>query len=268
MYVHNDLLSQYNFLDSHDISVYICHPAVVPYYVIRQTRSHREGTGGPLDVIKYYLSIENIIEILAILNAGMLGLGNDGAKKIKRALTTIYNQSTQKPPSGPFYSLDMQKQILEAIRDIAQSYTGLQKEVVNWWWSTVAESSVSYYPWLYPTSFTNMASKAYRSMADYAILGLNMAQNNFDAYIDMSKIYSGLIADNINEMSEMAINSSRMFESHSRAPILSASSSRGIPLTRLADMDDVGYDDVSNLLEWIKLRDDLAKIVYIALNSA
>jgi len=30
-----------------------------------------------------------------------------------------------------------------------------------------------------------MASKAYRSMADYAISGLNIAQNNFNAYIDM-----------------------------------------------------------------------------------
>jgi hypothetical protein len=61
----------------------------------------------------------------------------------------------------------MQKQFLEATRDVAQSYTELQKDVVNWW-STVAESSVRYYPWLYPTSFTNIASKAYRSIADYA----------------------------------------------------------------------------------------------------
>ena len=236
--------------------------------IIRQIRSKRQSGKGPSEVIKYYLFIENIIELLAILDAGMLGLGKDGAMKIKRYLTRLYNKSQQRPPSGPFYSLDMQKQFLEATRDVAQSYTELQKDIVNWW-STVAESSVRYYPWLYPTSFTNIASRAYRSIADYAVSGLNIAQNNFDAYIDISKIYSGLIADNIDEISQMPlINSPRTFESPSHPPALYGSSrSTGTPRTRLVETEDSGYE-VYDLLKWIKLRDELAKIVHLALSSA
>jgi hypothetical protein len=119
------------------------------------------------------------------------------------------------------------------------------------------------------TSFTNIASRAYRSIADYAVSGLNIAQNNFDAYIDISKIYSGLIADNIDEISQMPlINSPRTFESPSHPPALYGSSrSTGTPRTRLVETEDSGYE-VYDLLKWIKLRDELAKIVHLALSSA
>src|SRR5918911_5452702 len=62
--------------------------------VIHQTRSAKESieSRGPKEVNKYYIAVEGIIEILAILDAGILGLDSDGAKKIKRALTEIVNE--------------------------------------------------------------------------------------------------------------------------------------------------------------------------------
>ena len=53
-----------------------------------------------------------------------------------------------------------------------------------------------------------------------------MAQNNFDAYIDMSKTYSGLVTDNINEMSQMALNYSNML-----GPIPLTYTSTAVPIT-------------------------------------
>jgi len=168
--------------------------------VIHQTRSEKESTEsrGPKEVNKYYIAVEGIIEILAILDAGILGLDSDGAEKIKRALTEIVNEKKDTGTifKGGIYAsiLDVQEQILDAIRNIAQGYNQTQKDIINWW-CEVAQSHVRYYyyPSFYPQGFVDMASKAYRSMADYAISGLNIAQNNFNAYIDMSKTYSGLV---------------------------------------------------------------------------
>jgi DNA-binding transcriptional ArsR family regulator len=59
--------------------------------VIVQTRSedndNKERYQGPREVIKYYLNIKNLIELKSILNAAMLGLPNDAAIKIKKAIT-------------------------------------------------------------------------------------------------------------------------------------------------------------------------------------
>lgn len=118
----------------------------------------------------------------------------------------------------------------------------------------------SYYPWLYQPGFANMTSQAYKSMTDYTISALNLAQNNFDAYIGMSKTYSGLIRDNINEISKMAVNSSKVFEPVSVGPMIT-SGVKTIPST-LPNMEN--EDDKSSLYEWRKLRDDLTEIVLIA----
>ena len=238
--------------------------------VIHQTRSAKESTEsrGPKEVNKYYIAVEGIIEILAILDAGILGLDSDGAEKIRRALTEIVNEKkgTGTIFKGGIYAsiLDVQEQILDAIRNIAQSYNQTQKDIVNWW-CEVAQSYVRYYyyyPWLYSQGFVDMASKAYRSIADYAISGLNIAQNNFNAYIDMSKTYSGLVADNINKMSQMVlINSSKIFQPALQPSIFT----RGTGTTTPYDVEDnVKYD----LSEWMKLIIDLAEIVQIALSSA
>ena len=198
----------------------------------------------------------------------ILGNGAMLDKKIKRALTEIVNEKkgTGTIFKGGIYAsiLDVQEQILDAIRNIAQSYNQTQKDIVNWW-CEVAQSYVRYYyyyPWLYSQGFVDMASKAYRSIADYAISGLNIAQNNFNAYIDMSKTYSGLVADNINKMSQMVlINSSKIFQPVLQPSILT----RATGTTTLYDVEDnVKYD----LSEWMKLIIDLAEIVQIALSSA
>jgi hypothetical protein len=97
-------------------------------------------------------------------------------------------------------------------------------------------------------------------MTDYTISALNLAQNNFDAYIGMSKTYSGLIRDNINEISKMAVNSSKVFEPVSVGPMIT-SGVKTIPST-LPNMEN--EDDKSSLYEWRKLRDDLTEIVLIA----
>jgi hypothetical protein len=244
--------------------------------VIHQTRSEKESTEsrGPKEVNKYYIAVEGIIEILAILDAGILGLDSDGAEKIKRALTEIVNEKKDIDTifKGGIYAsiLDVQEQFLDAIRNIAQDYNQTQKDIINWW-CEVAQSHVKYYySWFYPRGFVDMASKAYRSMAEYAISGLNIAQNNFNAYIDMSKTYSGLVADNINEMSQLAlINSSKISQPALQPSILTTGAGTTITTTTAAtllhDMEDnVKYD----LSEWMKLIIDLAEIVQIALSSA
>lgn len=233
---------------------------------IRQIRSERRGDRGPKERIKYYLAIENLIEILALLNAGILGLPKDAAIKIKEVITDIFNQNMNKFIAGIYGGnkfIDMQEQILDAFRNIAHSYNEAQKGIVNWW-CEVTQSNIrnyySYYPWLYQPGFANMTSQAYRSMTDYTISALNVAQNNFDAYIDMSKTYSGLIRDNISEISKMAENSSKVFEPVSVGPMVT-SGVKTIPYI-LPNMEN--EDDESSLYEWRKLRDDLTEIVLIA----
>lgn len=236
--------------------------------VIVQTRSEDEDNKGrgPREVIKYYLNVNNLIEIVAILNAGILGLPKNAAIKIKEAITDIFNQNMNKFITGIYGGdkfIDMQEQILDTFRNIAHSYNEAQKGIVNWW-CEITQSNIrdyySYYPWLYKPGFANMTSQAYRSMTDYTISALNVAQNNFDAYIDMSKTYSGLIRDNISEISEMAENSSKVFEPVSVGPTVT-SGLKTIPST-LPNMED--EDDESSLYEWRKLRDDLTEIVLIA----
>jgi hypothetical protein len=240
--------------------------------VIVQTRSKDDDNKGryqgPREVIKYYLNVKDLIEISAILNAAMLGLPKDAAKEIKESITRIFNQNTNKFIGGIYGGkfLDMQQQILDAIRNIAQRYNEAQKDIINWW-CEVAQSTMrnyhSYYnySWFYPSGFADMASKAYRSMADYVISGLNIAQNNFDAYIDMSKTYSGLIANDINDKFKIAVDSSKVFKP-SPAPILT----RGTETTTstpIAIANVEREDDESGLYEWRKLRDELTEIVQI-----
>ena len=110
-----------------------------------------------------------------------------------------------------------------------------------------------------------MASNTYRSFADYAISGLNMAQNNFDAYIDMSKTYSGLVTDNISEMSQMALNYSKML-----GPIPLTHTSNAVPRTISTTIPhDVEEDDEEyNLPTLRKLKDELREVLRIAISSS
>jgi hypothetical protein len=93
-------------------------------------------------------------------------------------------------------------------------------------------------------------------MADYAIAGLNIVQNNFDTYVDMSKTYSRLIADNINEMSKIGVNSS-MFEPKSPASLLT----NGTETTSTTLPNVEKKDDESGLYGWRKLTDELTEIM-------
>src|SRR6185437_1033402 len=115
---------------------------------IRQIRSERRGDRGPKERIKYYLAVEDLIEILSLLNAAMLGLDKNAAKRIKQAITKIFNRSR----------------------------TQTQKDIIKWW-STVTEFNMRnyYYSRFYPASIADIASKAFRPFTDYAISGLNIA---------------------------------------------------------------------------------------------
>jgi len=239
--------------------------------VIVQTRSkdddNKERYQGRRKIIKYYLNVKNLIEISSILNAAMLGLPKDAAKEIKESVTRIFNQSWGKFVDGIYGGkfLDMQQQILDAIRNIAYRYNEAQKDIVNWWCELAQSNMRNYYsyynyPWFYPSGFAVMASKVYRSMADYVISGLNIAQNNFDAYIDMSKTCSGLIAYDINEMFKIAVDSSKVFKSASPTSILTRGTETTTPIT-IANVEN--EDDESGLYGWRKLRDELTEIVQI-----
>lgn len=229
---------------------------------IRQIRSERRGDRGPKERIKYYLAVEDVVEILALLNAAMLGLDKNAAKRIKQAITKIFNRSRHKIRYGIYSSIfEMQEQILDAITNITHSYTQTQKDIIKWW-STVTEFNMRnyyYYSWFYPASIADIASKAFRPFTDYAISGLNIAQNNMDAYIDMSKTYSGLVEDNINETTQIAQHTPNMFGAIPKASI----TANGIG-NAVSDVEDGEYD----LSVLKKLRADLTEILHIALSSA
>ena len=72
---------------------------------IRQIRSERRGDRGPKERIKYYLAVEDLIEILSLLNAAMLGLDKNAAKRIKQAITKIFNRSRHKIRYGIYSSI-------------------------------------------------------------------------------------------------------------------------------------------------------------------
>jgi hypothetical protein len=237
--------------------------------LLYQTRSRKNEMGASeIELIKFYLVTENLIEILAILSAADLGLNKEAAIKIKEAITKIFNESQDKFRYGIYGGkvLDMQTQLLDVIRNIAHDYTQLQKDLINRWYEVVAEFNSRhyyYYPWFYPIGFANMVSKVYRSIADYAISGLNIAQNNFDAYIDMSKTYSGFVADNINEMSRIVLNSPKIFEPMPQASISIAGPETTNVRTQVNLKDDEEYD----LSELRKLISELTEILEIALSS-
>lgn len=253
--------------------------------VIYQTRSKIDvPTASDVEYIKFYLVLENLIEIEAILTAAALGLPKRSAKRIKEAITRIFNRSKIKFRNGEFKRFfeaavnevkeiavnyhDLQDQSLDVARNIAHSYTQVQKDSIKWW-SALAEFNMRYYyPWFYPAIFADMTSNAYRSFADYAISGLNMTQNNFDAYTDMSKTYSTLVANNINEMSQIAVNSSKMFEIMTPASILAEEPKTIITATVHDAEEDDDNNNKYNLSELIKLRDEITEILEIALSSA
>ena len=92
-----------------------------------------------------------------------------------------------------------------------------------------------------------------------------MAQNNFDAYIDMSKTYSGLVTDNINEMSQMALNYSNML-----GPIPLTYTSTALPITISTTIPhDVEEDDEEyNLPTLRKLKTKSRERTEIAISSS
>jgi hypothetical protein len=246
--------------------------------IIYQTRSksHEPSSRGG-DYIKFYLVVQNLIAILAILNAGMLGLDKEAAKRIKKGLTREFNANPNNQFRYGIYASGLsylQAPAFDTLRNIVHNYIQLQKDIVNSWSAVAEEFNTGYYyyyyPWFYPAaSFANMASKAYRSIADYAISGLNIAQNNFDASIDMSKTYSKLVDDNITELSRMALNYSKIFKPMPRASI----STEGGPettstITSIPPPDMEDDEEEYDLSELRKLIDELTEIKQIALSSA
>jgi hypothetical protein len=100
-------------------------------------------------------------------------------------------------------------------------------------------------------------------MADYVVSGVNIGQNYFNTCINMSKTYAGLIEDNINEISEMMVNSLRVFEPTAAAPMLTT----GKEIISYTPPNMEYEDDESRFNEWRKLRDDLTVILQIANNG-
>lgn len=249
--------------------------------VIKPTRSesHEPSSRGG-DYIKFYFVVQKLIEILAILVAGMLGLDWQAAREIKEDLTRVFN-SRQRPDQFRygFYASGLsylQAPAFDTLRNIAHNYIQLQKDIINSWSAAAEEFSTGYYyyyyPWFYPAaSFANMASKAYRSIADYAISGLSISQNNFDASIDISKTYSRLADNNIDEFLRMALNYLKIFKPTARAPIPTEGGAAETTTTTIASIPslDMGDDEEEyDLSELRKLIDELAEIKEIALSSA
>jgi hypothetical protein len=232
--------------------------------VIYQIRSKsHEPSAWAGEFIKFYFVVENMIEIVAILSAVTLGLDKDAAIKIKNLTSRVFEESASKFVYGIYGGkfLDVQEQTLDAVRNIAHNYTEAQKDNIINWWSAVEEFNRRYYySWLYPVSFANMASQAYRYFADHMISGLTIAQNNTDAYVDMSKIYLRLVNDNMNEWSQMALRAPKMFE-----PVVVPRDSMSTKATGIPPLLDEQDDEYNYLATLKKLRDDLTEIVQISL---
>ena len=234
--------------------------------VIYQIRSKSdEPSSWAGELIKFYFVVENMIEIVAILTAVTLGLDKEAALKIKKATSRVFEESTTKFVYGIYSGkfLGMQEQALDAFRNIAHNYTEAQKDNIINWWSAVEEFNRRYYynPWLYSGSFANLASQGYRSFANYLISGLTIAQNNTNAYVDISKIYLRLVDNNIHELSQIVLRAPKMFEPVlvSRDPI--STKATGISMTHVQD-DEYGLSALK------MLRDELIEIMQIAVSDA
>lgn len=246
--------------------------------IIKQTRSesHQPSSRGG-EYIKFYLVVEKYYEIIAILYAGLRGLDKKRAKRIKKAIAKEFEENPNNQFKDGIYRQGLsylQVPAFDTLRNVAHNYIQLQKDIVNSW-STVTEEFNTgyyyyYYPWFYPAaSFANMASKAYGSIADYAISGLNIAQNNLDAYFDILKTYSKLVDSNTTEFLHMILNYSKIFKPMPRPSIPTeggpeiTTTITSIPPLDMEDEDEEEYD----LSELRKLIDELTEIIEIALSS-
>ena len=94
--------------------------------VIVQTRSKSyklSSRGG--DYIKFYFVAQNLIAILAILNAGMLGLDKEAAKRTKKGLTKEFNADPNNQFEYAAYAsglVYLQAPAFDTLRNIAHNY--------------------------------------------------------------------------------------------------------------------------------------------------
>jgi hypothetical protein len=228
--------------------------------IISQIRSENSDPGGRNEeLIKYYLVIERLKEVIAIVASAMVGFDKDAAKRIKKLIDRIYNEGPINFAYGLYnIASNLQTLSIDAARYIADNYAATQKNIIDWW-SSITQYNIQYYyyPWFSPENMANIYAKASKFFPDYLDSATAIARNNILAYIDMSKIYSQLALDNTNELSQMAVIPSKVFEP--TAPTSIQTEEIVIPI-------DVKPE--YNLSTLRKLKDELTEILQIALSSS
>jgi hypothetical protein len=227
--------------------------------IISKIRSDNLDPGGRNEeLIKYYLEIERLKEVIAIVASAIAGFDEHAAKRIKKLIDRIYKEG----PINFVYGLyniasNLQDQSIDAAREIADNYAETQKNIIYWWSSIVQYNMQYYYPWFSPENMANIYAEASKFLPNYLASATAIARNNILAYIDMSKIYSQLALDNTNELSQMAVNASKVFEPTSRT---------SIGTEEIVTPIDVEPEYSLSTLQ--KLKDELTEILQIALSRS
>jgi predicted transcriptional regulator len=216
-------------------------------FEIRGPNPPPEKWGG--DVIKYYLVIKRLIEVLAIIVATILTLQKAPAEKINRSISRIFNdsnygQGTRTKPGTSYagtaydssaYSAyiralnDYQEQSLQTTKEIADNYIEVQKALIDFfpkswqgWWSSYIplytnrgnntnEIFYDYY-WFLPKNIVNVYTNAANLYTDYLNSTARLAINNTLSNMEASKILMQQAGENAKQLSHMVVNTVKMFE--------------------------------------------------------
>jgi hypothetical protein len=122
---------------------------------------------------------------------------------------------------------EYQQQTLDATREVANIYVIVGKEFINlflrtwsWWWTStndnLSNKILQYYYWFSPKNVTNIYTNSSKLFTDYINSAAVLASNNALASIEISKILTQQAISNAKELSEMTVNTAKVFEATSR----------------------------------------------------
>jgi predicted transcriptional regulator len=212
-------------------------------FEVRGPNPPLEKWGG--DVIKYYLVIKRLLELLAIIIATILILQKAPAQKINRSISRILNDSYRNhdrklphstssgwPADDDSSSVqrleDYQEQYLQVTKEISDNCVNVQEAFVNcypgiwqwwfwWWWHiqpyVIKGNSLS------PMDNASMYAISTNLFTDYwtsaARLAIKTTLSNLEAYIKIMR----QAGDSARLMSKIVGNAAKIFERVYKSPM-------------------------------------------------